>query len=162
MKDEAEIEKWEESNMDKYQSNEYKMVWIKNIYWKLDILSCVLVQRNQKWFQDNIPQLEKVWKTIEQERVSGYEHRAPNKKVKKIKETDIPEQCFINIDKTTGKSIVENKNRRQNFFFKLQTHNEEIVKEKDNSNIDEETIKESKIIIKIRTESMDETKEKLI
>jgi hypothetical protein len=27
--------------------------------------------------------LEKVWKIIEQERVSGYEHRAPVKKVKK-------------------------------------------------------------------------------
>jgi hypothetical protein len=27
--------------------------------------------------------LEKVWKIIEQERVTGYEHRAPVKKVKK-------------------------------------------------------------------------------
>ena len=27
-------------------------------------------------------QLEKVWKIIEEERITGYEHRAPNKKIK--------------------------------------------------------------------------------
>jgi hypothetical protein len=27
--------------------------------------------------------LEKVWKTIEEERISGYEHRAPNRKATK-------------------------------------------------------------------------------
>jgi hypothetical protein len=47
------------------------------------VFSCVLVLRNKDWFKNNIPQLEKVWKIIEQERVSGYEHRAPVKKVKK-------------------------------------------------------------------------------
>jgi hypothetical protein len=49
----------------------------------LEVLSCVFVQRNKEWFKNNIGQLEKVWKTIEQERISGYEHRAPNKKLKK-------------------------------------------------------------------------------
>jgi hypothetical protein len=56
---------------------------MKFIYWKLDVFSCVLVLRNKDWFKNNIPQLEKVWKIIEQERVTGYEHRAPVKKVKK-------------------------------------------------------------------------------
>ena len=56
---------------------------MKFIYWKLEVFSCVLVLRNKEWFKNNIPQLEKVWKIIEQERVSGYEHRAPNKKIKK-------------------------------------------------------------------------------
>ena len=41
-----------------------------------------MVLRNREWFKNNIEQLEKIWKTIEQERVTGYEHRAPNKKQK--------------------------------------------------------------------------------
>jgi putative phage-type endonuclease len=158
MKDEEEIEKWEEENMEKYQSIDFKMIWIKNIYWKLEKLSCVLVERNQKWFQDNIGQLEKVWKTIEQERITGFEHRAPNKKVKKVKETDIPEQYFINIDKTTGKTTLENKHTIQHFFLKAEAQSL-------NSNIDKKSTEESNTnetkIIKIRTESIDETKEKL-
>ena len=70
------------------------MVWIKNIYWKLEKLSCVLVLRNKKWFQDNVGQIQKIWKTIEQERVTGYEHRAPVRKIKK--EKDNVEKPFIN------------------------------------------------------------------
>jgi hypothetical protein len=41
------------------------------------------VLRNKDWFKNNIGQLEKVWKTIEIERETGYEHRAPVKKQKK-------------------------------------------------------------------------------
>jgi DNA phosphorothioation-dependent restriction protein DptG len=39
--------------------------------------------RNKEWFKNNIGQLEKVWKIIEEERVTGYEHRGPVKKTKK-------------------------------------------------------------------------------
>jgi hypothetical protein len=86
--DPEEINKWEEETIDKYQNNENnvnngKIIWIKNIYWKLEKLSCVLVLRNTKWFQDNVGQIQKIWNTIEQERITGYEHRAPVKKVKK-------------------------------------------------------------------------------
>ena len=56
---------------------------MKFLYWKLDKLSCVLVLRNKDWFKNNIGQLEKVWKTIETERITGFEHRAPVKKQKK-------------------------------------------------------------------------------
>ena len=56
---------------------------MKFIYWKLEVFSCILVLRNKEWFNNNVPQLGKVWKIIEEERVSGYEHRAPNKKIKK-------------------------------------------------------------------------------
>lgn len=56
--------------------------WIRNIYWKLDQYSCVLVKRNRLWFNAYAaPQLERVWRTIETERVSGYAHRAPKKRV---------------------------------------------------------------------------------
>ena len=77
-----EINKWEEETIEKYQT-EQNILWVKNCYWKLEKLSCVLVLRNRKWFQDNIGQIGKIWKIIEEERISGYEHRAPNKKPKK-------------------------------------------------------------------------------
>jgi putative phage-type endonuclease len=81
--EESDITKWEDDTLSLYQSDEYKYTYMKFIYWKLDVFSCVLVLRNKDWFKNNIPQLEKVWKIIEQERVTGYEHRAPVKKAKK-------------------------------------------------------------------------------
>jgi putative phage-type endonuclease len=81
--EESDITKWEDDTLSLYQSEEYNYTYMKFIYWKLEVFSCVLVLRNQLWFKNNIPQLDKVWKIIEQERVTGYEHRAPVKKVKK-------------------------------------------------------------------------------
>jgi putative phage-type endonuclease len=81
--EEIDVTKWEDDTLSLYQSDKYNYTYMKFIYWKLDVFSCVLVLRNKDWFKNNIPQLEKVWKIIEQERVSGYEHRAPVKKVKK-------------------------------------------------------------------------------
>lgn len=78
-----DITAWEEEMIDKYQSAEHNMMWIKSIYWKLEKLSCVLVLRNKQWFEQHIGQLENIWKIIEKERITGYEHRAPNKRVKK-------------------------------------------------------------------------------
>jgi len=78
-----DIANWEEENIEKYESEPFNYSFLKFIYWKLDKLSCVLVLRNKDWFKNNIGQLEKVWKTIEAERVTGFEHRAPVKKQKK-------------------------------------------------------------------------------
>jgi hypothetical protein len=75
-----EFDAWYESIMVEKKD----MCWIKNIYWKLEEVSCVLVLRNVKWFSDNIGQLQNIWNIIEKERVSGdYVCRAPNKRVKK-------------------------------------------------------------------------------
>jgi putative phage-type endonuclease len=54
--------------------------WICTHYWKIEVISCVLVQRNRQWFSSNISGLAKLWDTVLEERVSGFEHRAPNKK----------------------------------------------------------------------------------
>ena len=97
--DVEEINTWEEEIVDKYQNNtnqNEKMVWIKNIYWKLEKLSCVLVLRNKKWFNDNVGQIQKIWNIIEQERVTGYEHRAPVRKIKKESKIDGNGNPFIN------------------------------------------------------------------
>jgi putative phage-type endonuclease len=95
--DEHDITQWEDETLNLYQSEEYNYTYMKFIYWKLEVLSCVLVLRNREWFKNNIPQLEKVWKIIEEERVSGYEHRAPVKKPKK--ESTKP---FINANESQG------------------------------------------------------------
>jgi putative phage-type endonuclease len=77
-----DIIKWEESMLDLYQSDKYNYTYIKFIYWKLDQMSCVLVCRNRQWFESNIWELEELWNTVVLERVSGFEHRAPNRKTK--------------------------------------------------------------------------------
>jgi hypothetical protein len=55
-------------------------IWVRTIYWYLDQYSCVLVRRNRLWFEEAVPVLEQLWKTIEEERSSGFEHRAPSKR----------------------------------------------------------------------------------
>jgi len=77
-----DILKWEEENIELYQSPEKNLLYIQTIYWKLEKLSCVFVERNKDWFKSNIKALENVWKIIETERVTGHQHRAPNKKTK--------------------------------------------------------------------------------
>jgi putative phage-type endonuclease len=78
-----DIIQWEEKTLDLYQSDKYKYTYIKFIYWKLDEKSCVLVCRNRQWFECAIHQLKELWDTVVLERISGFEHRAPNRKTKK-------------------------------------------------------------------------------
>jgi putative phage-type endonuclease len=90
------------------------LTWIKNIYWKLDQLSCVLVLRNKAWFASALPQLKELWQTIEREKKTGYAHRAPKKNVNKSNSSsatvtvkkmgadtsniEMPNKCFITIE----------------------------------------------------------------
>ena len=99
-----DISNWEETTVQKYESQPYNYTFLKFIYWKLEKLSCVLVLRNREWFKNNVGQLEKVWKIVEQERVTGYEHRAPIKKAKKEQPSkpyvdNSFETCFLKIIK---------------------------------------------------------------
>jgi len=77
----------------------------------------VLVCRNRQWFKDNITSLQELWSIIEQERVSGYEHRAPNRKQKKetIDLTTKPTGgCLLQFNKETGKITVIKKETETN------------------------------------------------
>lgn len=58
----------------------------RSIYWYLDEMSCVLVQRNRMWFRAALPHLRETWSTIERERIMGYEHRAPKSRSKSAEE----------------------------------------------------------------------------
>jgi putative phage-type endonuclease len=123
------------------QHEQTEHAWIRNIYWKVDQFSCVLVQRNQRWFQDNISTLQEVWKTIEYERANGFQHRAPARrtastisKMNNQSENAGQSGCLISLDKETGQVSV-------------------------NTAASPPTI--MAIDLKIRTESFDDTKEKM-
>jgi putative phage-type endonuclease len=75
-----DIDEWENNTLDIYESEPYNYIYMKKLYWKLEVLSCILVLRDQNWFKNNICQLEDVWKIVEKERITGYEHRAPKKR----------------------------------------------------------------------------------
>lgn len=133
------FEKWEEEMIEMYQSSEYNMTWIKNIYWKMEQYSCVLVLRNKEWFANSIGKLQAVWDIIEKERVTGYAHRAPNKRVKKESEKLEPIKangCMLNFNKDDGKFVLMN----QPPTLPQQQQIE---------------------IIKVRTESFDDTKQNM-
>ena len=82
------------------------MKWFKNIYLKLDEMSCVLVLRNKLWFNHALPVLEDVWATIvEEKKNNSFIHRAPNKKNKVIKPTIEVNKCYINIQEMMGDDV---------------------------------------------------------
>jgi len=125
-----EVESWEEEQREKYKK--IGTPWIKNIYWRLEEVSCVLVLRNRKWFQDNINTLAEVWDTILKERHTGCEHRAPNKRVKK--EQPVEETlCLLNLDKLTGKVTLTSSGKTSRAedgpFFKIRTESMDETKQ---------------------------------
>jgi hypothetical protein len=155
----TEFQKWEEEKMNEH-TNEY--IWIKNLYWKLDCLSCVLIKRNKKWFNENIHFLEEIWKTIEHERIHGYEHRAPNKKNKKNdNKSDTNDilstptyKCLLQIDADTGDVTITSSNTESNPII-YNNENNVINNQTTNNNILQ--------FFKIRTQSFDESKtEKMV
>lgn len=96
---EKALEKWEEETMEKYND----LVWVKNIYWKLEDISCVLVLRNKEWFKQAVPTLNDIWNTIKREKIAGSSHRAPRRKITSSKknindeEIEIKNKCFIDV-----------------------------------------------------------------
>jgi putative phage-type endonuclease len=107
-----DIEKWEEKMIEHYTTNpKFNHTYMKTIYWKLEEFSCVLVCRNRQWFKNNIVTLEEIWKTIEKERINGYEHRAPNRRQKCENIMDLSQQtttgCLLQFNKETGKTSIK-------------------------------------------------------
>jgi putative phage-type endonuclease len=86
-------ETWEETMMTTYQDE--GLIWIKNIYWKLEIISCVLVVRNNLWFEYVVYDIRNFWKIIEHERNNGFDHRKAKKRIRKIQEEE--SKCLITL-----------------------------------------------------------------
>lgn len=72
-----DYDKWMNSVMERNNDK----LFIKYIYWYLDTYSCIIVPRNKKWFQDNLNAFRTAWETIQQEKITGFEHRMPTKKL---------------------------------------------------------------------------------
>ena len=68
---------------------EQSHVLYETIYWYMDEVSCVLVERNQQWFSRATPIIVDAWKIVEKERKEGFEHRAPQKRKPKFEESVI-------------------------------------------------------------------------
>ena len=73
-----EYDIWEAAVFAKHQRD--RNIWVRTIYWYLDEYSCVLVRRNRLWFSEAALVLRGVWTMIEEERQTGFEHRAPAKR----------------------------------------------------------------------------------
>jgi hypothetical protein len=75
----SDFDQWFEKMMNANDA----ITWIKNIYWHLEVYSCVLVLRDKVWFKNAVVKMQELWKTVETEKVAGYEHRAPKRRIKK-------------------------------------------------------------------------------
>ena len=95
----SDLFKNSESELDTFINNTYnkynfvdnlldnsKYNWIKNVYWKLDIYSCVYVPRNKKWFNSIKDKMDLFWNNIEKERdeEESYKKFSPKKRKKKV------------------------------------------------------------------------------
>jgi putative phage-type endonuclease len=74
---EEDINKWLDDNMN------HPGEWIKNVYWNLELYSCVLIQRQREWFKYALPFFYDIWNTIVVERLGDYSNRAPKKRISK-------------------------------------------------------------------------------
>jgi putative phage-type endonuclease len=82
------IKEWDKQTFQTYTSSPFYWKWAKRCYWKLEKLSCIVVERDKLWFQQNISKISAVWDIIVKERISGeYISRLPNKKMKVDKKT---------------------------------------------------------------------------
>jgi putative phage-type endonuclease len=75
--------------------------WFKNVYWRLDVYSCVLVKRQREWFQAAVPLFVSIWKTIQEERINGeYLKRAPKKRIRSENknENELKPELLVYID----------------------------------------------------------------
>ena len=144
-----EFKKWEEKTIEDLsmpdENGTPQYTWIKNLFWYLDEVSCVLVLRNKKWFMDIIDQIQAVWTTIEQERITGYEHRAPNKRVKKTEDIN-PNTIdkFFNLGNSK--------------YDQPQTGCLLVVKKIGSENVPTPPLPPPIQVIRVRTESFDDTK----
>ena len=104
---EKEFTNWEEEIMKK----NIDLTWNKNIYWKLDEYSCILVLRNKIWYDAAVMKLLDIWDIIEKERITGYSHRAPKSSNKKSNKSFIDDKpfngCLIHIDNNNNITINE-------------------------------------------------------
>ena len=156
----VDFEKWEEKEMQRLESIGYN--WIKNLYWRIDCFSCVLIKRNTKWFNENLHFLEELWKTVEYERIHGYQHRAPKSNKKQTKNYIHPSTtsssiCLIKLNSDTGNVELDENNSIKTDSVSISN---DTVKTIQIANANANPTHKTNIshFFKIRTQSFDESK----
>jgi hypothetical protein len=61
----------------------------------------VLVLRNKEWFKNAVVKIEELWKVIETEKQTGFEHRAPKRNANAKKEKEYNSEGTIGTTQTT-------------------------------------------------------------
>ena len=115
----CELFKNNENQMDEYSNEIYKKYklnkdtlindeethkWVKNIYWKLEIYSNVLVQRNTNWFAQAYPQMKAFWDNVLEERKvedSHLKYKPKSRSKDKTNENKVLNLIKLNDDGTT-------------------------------------------------------------
>jgi putative phage-type endonuclease len=78
-------------------------------YYYLDEYSCVIVQRNRKWFSHCINDITDTWNTILKERETGFEHRASKPRSNSTTSaTDAPSSIVVTMNSDTDTKIIHN------------------------------------------------------
>lgn len=97
--DNKEYTTWTQTQLLKNNNKTY----VRNIYWKLEVISCVLVLRNKLWFKNVQPYIEIFWNNLIEEKEAGtYTERISKKQKMKYEEnkekSDFPKAgCLIKI-----------------------------------------------------------------
>lgn len=154
----VDFEKWEEKEMERLEATGYN--WIKNLYWRADCFSCILIKRNIKWFNENLHFLEELWKTVEYERVHGYQHRAPRSNKKQTKNyiessTTSKSICLIKLNSDTGEVELGQNNSIKTDSISISNDR---VKSVQIANANPKHKTNISHFFKIRTQSFDESK----
>ena len=80
-----------------------ELTFINTLYWKLEVISCILVLRNKYWFNTILPYIDAFWNNLVNERETGiYKERISKKRKLYIEheksKSDFPNTgCLINI-----------------------------------------------------------------
>lgn len=82
--------------------------WFKNIYWKLDVYSCVYIPRNKQWFDEAILSFKDFWNTIIEERKTPDAYLKYKPKTRQKKNNDEKDNTKLKIVKMNN--YMENKN----------------------------------------------------
>jgi putative phage-type endonuclease len=72
LKEKEDIDEWIRSTQIEYKANGKYLYSV--IYWYLDTISCILIERNRKWFQAALPIIKKTWDKIEYQRTQNVEN----------------------------------------------------------------------------------------
>ena len=55
-------------------------VWVQTLYWKLEVVSSVIIRRNKAWFQSHLHSWIEAWNIIQHEKEGEWKSRLPKSK----------------------------------------------------------------------------------